>query len=334
MKNEAYININNLKDNIALFKSNYSYDNYILNVSNNAFGHGLELIKYLDDDFKYIYTNSFEDTLKLRKYNHKINIIYNGLITEDNIYDLILNNAILVIRSKKIMDFILSLKIKDKYDIIFSIDNLGFNGFNSKHEIENILECIKNDVHINILGVIANITEKDYLDFKYITSPLKDLELVILNNENDKNKIKGSNAIIVDKSIYGIDTYKKKLFDKSVSILKPILETFSYIDKIVVSNIKKKELYYAVIPFGFNNGLSKNISKVFINDKFYILKEIKNEYSIIIVDDSIKENDIVEIMGVNNRLDSYIKDDIFNYIYFITSNLSINYEKNTKKLNS
>lgn len=334
MKNIAYVSIDNLKHNILEFKKNYSYKNYILNVSNNAFCHGIELIKYLDDEFQYLYTNNFRDVLNIKKYNHKMKIIYSGIISEDNIYDLILNDVILVIKSKDIMDYILNLKIKDKFDIIFSIDNLGFNGFNSKHELEDILEDIKKDVHINILGVIAKLEEKDYLDFKYITSSLKDLELVILNNENDKNKIKGSNAIIVDKSIYGIDTSKKKLFDKSVSTLKPILATFSYINKIVVSNIKKKELYYAVIPFGFNNGLSKNISKVFINDKFYILKEIKDEYSIIIVDDSIKENDIVEIIGVNNKLDSYIKDDIFNYIYFITSNLSINYEKNTKKLNS
>lgn len=334
MKNKALINIDNLKDNILNFKNNYSYKNYILNVSNNALGHGIKLIKYLDDEFHYVYTNNFQDVLNIKKYNHKIKIIYNGIISEDNIYDLILNDVIIVVKSKSIMDFILNLKINDKFDVIFSIDSYGYNGFNSKHEINDILEDIKKDVHINILGVIANLDEKDYLDFKYITSPLKNLELVILNNENDKNNIKGSNAIILDKSIYGIDTSKKKLFDKSVTSLKPILEVYSYIEKIVISNTRKKELYLAIIPFGSIDGLNKNITKVFINNKFYNFKEIKEEYSIIIVDNSIKENDIVEIIGANNRLDSYIKDDILNNIYFITSTLSISYEKNAKKLKS
>lgn len=334
MKNKALINIDNLKDNILEFKNNYSYKNYILNVSNNALGHGIKLIKYLDEEFHYVYTNNFQDVLNIKKYNHKMKIIYSGIITEDNIYDLILNDVIIVVKSKSIMDFILGLKIKDKFDIIFSIDNYGYNGFNSKHEINDILEDIKKDVHINILGVIAKLEEKDYLDFKYITSPLKNLELVILNNENDKNNIKGSNAIILDKSIYGLDTSKKKLFDKSVTSLKPILEVYSYIEKIVISNTRKKELYLAIIPFGSIDGLNKNITKVFINNKFFNFKEIKEEYSIIIVDSSIKENDLVEIIGANNRLDSYIKDDILNNVYFITSTLSISYEKNTKKLKS
>lgn len=334
MKNKACINIDNLKHNILDFKNNYTYKNYILNVSNNALGHGIELIKYLDNEFLYVYTNNFQDVLSIKKYNHKTKIIYNGIITEDNIYDLILNDVILVIKSKDVIDFILSLNIKDKFDIIFNIDINGFNGFNSKKEINDILEDIKRDVHINVLGIIANIEEKDYLTFKYIADSLKDLELVILNNENNKNNIKGSNAIILDKSIYGIDTSKKKLFDKSVSNLKPILEVYSKIEKIVISNIKKKELYLAIIPFGSIDGLNKNITKVFMNNKLYNFKEIKEEYSIIIVDNSIRENDIVEIIGTNNRLDSYVKYNIFNDIYSITSTLSISYEKSIKKLKS
>jgi len=321
--NLAYINIGSLKHNIKSFKNNYSYNNYILNVSNNAFSHGIELVKYLDNEFDYLYTNSFNDALKIRKYNHKTKIIYSGPILEDNIYDLILNDVIIVIKSKKIMDFILNLKIKDKFDVIFNIDVHNFNGFNSKHEINDLLEDIKNDIHINILGIIAYIEEKDYLDFKYIIQSLKNLELIILNNENDKAKIKESNAIILDKSIYGIDTKKKKLFDKSVSNLKPTLEIFSYVDKIVTSNFKKKEVCYAIIPMGSINGLTNNISKVFINDRFFNIKEIKEEFSIIVVDNSISENDKVEIIGSNNRIDFYIKDDVFINLNALTNGLTI-----------
>jgi len=170
---------------------------------------------------------------------------------------------------------------------------------------------------------------------KMIKIKLKVLtELVILNNEDDKNKIKGSNAILLDKSIYGIDISKRKLFDKNISSLKPILEVNSYVTKIVKSINKKKEVWYAIAPLGVVDGINTNISKVFINDKFYSIKEINDEYITIIVDNSVKVNDIVEIFGSNNRLDYFIKDNIFNTINHITSIISINYEKSSKKLKS
>ena len=89
MKNIANVNIDNLKFNISDLKEKFSFKNYILNVSNNAFGHGIKLIKYLNDEFQYVYTNNFQDVLNIKKYNHKIKIIYSGSISEDNIYDLV-----------------------------------------------------------------------------------------------------------------------------------------------------------------------------------------------------------------------------------------------------
>lgn len=331
-KNFALINIINLIDNIKYFKSSYNYEHYILNVSNGAFSHGMEIIKYLNEEFDYLYTSNFNDVKNIRKYRHDIKIIYDGFIDENNIYDLILNNAILIIKSKEIMDFILSLKIKDKFEIIFRIDVNNFNGFGSKHELADILEDIKKDIHIHILGVISDVVESNYLEFKYIMTPLTNLELIILNNENDKNNIKGSNAIIVDKSIYGIDVSKKKLFSKEISKLKPVLEINSYIDKVVANKKGKKDIYLGVMPFGLKHGMTKNITKVYINDKFYNIREIKDSYTLIEIDDYIKEKDIIELIGTNNRLDFYIKDGIFNYMYCITSTLEISYEKGEDNL--
>jgi len=324
--NYAFVNIDNMLDNIKNFKNNYSYEHYILNVSNNAFCHGIEIVKYLNEEFDYLYTINFNDVINIRKYNHQIKIIYNGIINEDNIYDLILNNAILVIKSKVLIDFILNLKIKDKLNIIFSIDINGFNGFDSKNELSGILENIKKDVHINVLGVSANIVEENYQDFKDIIDIFNSLELIILNNENDKNKIKMSNAIILDKSIYGIDVAKKKLFSKEISSLKPILEIISYIDKVKIMLKGKKESYIGVMPFGLVHGFSKSINKVYINGNFYNIREIKDEYTLIDIDSSIKENAKIEIIGSNNRLDFYVKDEVFNAIYSFSNTLCVIYK--------
>lgn len=314
LKNYAIVRKSSLINNIKEFKNNYNYDAYILNVSNNAFFHGMRIIKYISDEFEYYYTINFSDVVEIRKYNHKVKIIYDGPVHEDNIFDLILNDAIIVIKSKDVFDYILKLKIKDKFEMIFKIDKLGLDGISSKIEIADMIEDIKDMVHINILGVIAEVDENNYMDFKYIVEPLKKMQLVILNNELDKNKIKMSNAILLDNSIYGIDTSKKKLFVKNNFNLSPVLEVYSTIIKIV----KIKNEYIGVIPMGLLHGLNTN--KVFINDKYYNIKDIKNDYTLISIDENIKVNDQVEIIGFNLPSHSILE------LSFLTSNLQIDYK--------
>lgn len=319
----AQINTKSLTENLTYIKKHYSFPHIILNVSNNAFHHGMYLIHYLQDTVDYLYTSNFQDVLLIRKYNQEIKIIYSGLITENNAYDLILNNVILLIKNEDTIDLLLNLNIKDKFEIIFNIDKEEYNGIHSKHVLSDILDKIKNDVHIHIKGVQAEIKEKDYFDFQYIISPLKNLELVILNHEKDKTKIKLSNAIKLDASIYGIDTVKKGIFKKEIFPFKPILEIKSHLTKIVVKRSGKKETFIGVIPFGFNQGLSSSISKVYIKNKLYSIKEIYSEFALVLIDASIHVDDLVEIVGQHNPLQTLCD------IFLLTCNLSIVYDDYT-----
>ncbi len=313
----AKINSDKLNDNIKKIKELYKYEHYILDVSNNAFSHGMFLINYLNQEIDTLYTCNFQDVLLIRKYNKDIKIIYSGVINEDNIYDLILNSAILVIKRKKTIDWILKLKIKDKFEIIFNIDTEQYNGIHDKHTLDDIIEELKCDVHIHIAGIIARVKEKDYLDFKYITTPLDEkLEYIILNDEHDKNKIKTSNAIKLDTSVYGVDTSKKRFFIKNYFPYQPILEVFAKPEKIVKKINRNKEYYTIVIPFGKNHGMISTIKYVYINNKRYKIKEISNEYTIISGDASIKKEDLIEIIGSHSSLKS------FQDISYITSNLT------------
>ena len=54
--------------------------------------------------------NHFKDLLLIRKYNKEIPVIYEGVIHEDNVYDLVMNNAILVIHDIKTLEMIRELK--------------------------------------------------------------------------------------------------------------------------------------------------------------------------------------------------------------------------------
>ena len=115
-----YIKINkqNLEDNILTIKKRYSFSYYILDVSNHAFYHGLYLVKYLDVKIDYLYVNHFNDLIWVRKYQSDIPVIYDGEIDEDRLYDLIMMNAIVVVRDISILKLVRSLNLHDTFSFL------------------------------------------------------------------------------------------------------------------------------------------------------------------------------------------------------------------------
>ncbi len=304
--NYLEVNINNIKANLNYLKKEYKYKYYIFDVSNNAFNHGMYLINYIDID--YLYTNNLNDIYLIRKYNKDIPIILNTEIEKDNILDIINNNCIFLVDTKEKVEMFTNTVLYDNLNIILGIDTKGITGFNNKFIIRDIEALIKENNKLHIIGLkSSNITEKDYNDFQYITNNLLalDLKLYIFNDEQDKQKIKNSNALKLDYSIYGINN-KPKLFKKEPKQLKQVLNLYSKITNIMKETKGKKTKYFGIIPFGYLNGMLNNINKVFIKNKLYNILEIKESYSIIEIDENIKINDLVEIIGSNNPLENYI----------------------------
>ena len=184
--NYIKINTKNMLDNIEYTKKNYHYSYYIMNVSNNAFNHGMYLIKYLYEVVDYLYVNTFSDLQLIRKYHNDIPVIYNGEVNEDNVFDLIINNATIVIYDINTLKMIHSLNIKDSLNFIFYVDSTGYYGISSKQDILDYLEW--NDKYLNLVGIMAYLEEKNYDDFKYIIRPIQNVQLMILNNEDDNAK--------------------------------------------------------------------------------------------------------------------------------------------------
>jgi len=321
------INIDNLFHNINYIKSKYNYSYYILDVSNNAFNHGMYIINFLADKIDYLYTNNYNDCALIRKYNKVIPTIYSGIINENNIFDLIINNTIILIRDKKTLENIITLNIKDNLNIILNIDVNNYNGINSKHDILDIIDLLKDNKYINILGLKGKINEDEYDNFKYIISPLKDLELMLFNDEEDKNKIKISNALKLNYSVYGINNVKKSLFKKEEVNLKQIFTLNSKVIRIIKNIKNKKETYTGVIPFGYLNGISEDITKVYINNKLYNIKKINDEYSLIEIDNTVNIEDKVEITSYNNPLEFYYPINTLLYFNILSTNLPIIYKE-------
>ena len=322
--NYIKINTKNLLENIEILKKNYAYPYYVMDVSNNAFFHGMYLIKYLEGKIDYLYVNHFKDLLLIRKYNKEIPVIYEGVIHEDNVYDLVMNNAILVIHDIKTLEMIRELKIKDVVSFLFYIDPKGYYGISKKQDITDYLEW--DYTYFKLLGVMAKIEEKDYDEFKYIIRPIAKPEVMLLNFEDDKKKIVGSNAIMFDYSIYGIEQNKRKLFKKEERLLKQVYALYSKVVEVREITHNKKTKFIAVISFGYYHGMNDAIKSVYIQNKLYRIDKITNEFMYVLVDETIKKDMEVEITSENNPLENYFSEHTINYFSLFHCNLPIQFE--------
>ena len=326
MNDSSYvkIDVNCIYENIKYIKKEYPFLYYIMDVSNEAFSHGMYLTLYLEDQIDYLYVHNLEDVIQIRKYHASIPIIYNGVITSDNVFDLIINNATLVIHDADTLKMIKELDIKDDLNFLFYVDPAGFTGISKKQDILDFLEW--NMKHLHLVGVMAQIEEKDYDDFKYIIRPIADSPLMILNYEKDKRKIQGSNAILLDESIYGINPVVKKLFAKNDKKMRQAFTLYTKISKVQIETTKNKCKYIAVVPFGYVQGMSKKIEKVFIQNKLYEVLRITSEYTYILVDEHITKDMEVEITSVRNPLEDYIPEQTLSYFRLLTQASPIIYD--------
>ena len=162
MDNINYINIsrNVLDDNIKSLKNKFKYDYYILDVSNNAFGHGMFIMKNLEID--YLYTNSLKDVYNIRKYDKDIPVILNDKVNEDNILDAINNNIILIIQRVQDLKEINEFDLFDNINVILNIDVDNNYGIGNREEIKDAIDIITNNKRINLMGIKADISEDKY----------------------------------------------------------------------------------------------------------------------------------------------------------------------------
>ena len=280
------VNIDNLLLNLNNLKDKYSYSYYIIDVSNNAFKLGMYIINYLNIDNIYLYVNNFNDLLLVRKYNKDIPVIYSGLIN-DNIYDLIVNNAILLVKDINILN-----NIKDNINIMLDINK--DMGIYTKNNILELLDLIKINKNINLLGIISYVNKDNYEEINYLLEPLSNVLIKCLNNELDKKKIKQSNTLKLDCALYNSTLYLKS---KIINIRKEVK--------------KKKVTYLGIFPLGYLNGLPLNIKTVLINNKYYNIKNIYSEYSIIKIDEDNNYLDLninlpIKYIFNNQEIDNYL----------------------------
>lgn len=277
-------------------------------------------VKYLD----YLHTNNDKEMLELMHMNLDAR---NGLvINEEQIDDLLkktLNN--MLERWIKPDEWIINLKIVSKWEVI------------KRDILEIALEEIKKVTDHKVLVIKYNIEGLDikssYSDFKKSVSLLKKLNSYVKNIIPEENR---------DWAEILIDTIKKSLKEKTISILK---EKHKDIEKITNSlenfeswEVTKKVLWFKIEELeNVYNIISDNIDKITI-DEFDIeskKKAIKVNFEIKMQE--LEKKEFRESIGkdideIKKLIDSIKIDNIWDILRQINEN-DIQIKKNLHKTN-
>lgn len=180
------INTNILKENIKNIIEKYdNYKYYIGVVKGNAYGHGLDIVKYITQfGINYLAVSTLDEALYVRKLVDTP-ILCLQPIAIDNLDIASKNNITITLSSydyfKQIMDTNLNLKIHLKLDT-------GMNrlGINKKEEVEKIYNFLINSKSLKLEGIYTHLATLGVIDKKWDNQIEK---FLYLTKDIDLNKI-------------------------------------------------------------------------------------------------------------------------------------------------
>lgn len=339
MYRKTYVEIdcNKLENNIKEIKNKYNdYKYYIGVVKANCYGHGIESIKYLiKGGINYLATSSLEEALKIRKLYKDISILVLEPIHYEDILVATKNNIDITIDNKDSFDKLINNNINIKFHI--KIDS-GMNrfGFKDKNDVkyvfDNSNECVKLiGIYTQLYSGAGNSLKKELEQFKDLTSliDLNKIDIVHIDRSltlEQHGKIEFANGIRLGILMYGFNKYryplswKRKLYNKifrikdnykeSILNLDTVLKFYTEVieTKKVSSNEiigyggmydNKSDVIVGILPYGFADYLFINKSYVYINGKKYNIVVNYMDVTSVIIDESVKVGDKVEIFGDN-----------------------------------
>jgi len=311
---------------------------FLLPVKANAYGHGIIPVANFVEAKKlcdYFGVANFQEAYELRKNKITTPILILGQPScEIKYFKFIIKNNIEQTISDENILFTLNQEAKNldkKANIHLSIDTgMGREGVLLK-DFPNILEKILNYSHINLVGVMTHfaVADEKKSTAKIFTNQqiniFKDIKNIINLNLSGKNIIfhtANSAGINFDSNLFdmirpGIASYGYPE-DNSKLKLKPILELKSKICLIKkypknyslgygqTYKTKKENEIIGIVPIGYGDGLNRLLSNkltpIINNIKRKSVGRISMDQFSVIIDNKIKVNDEVIILGEQNKI--------------------------------
>ena len=158
-----------------------------IDVRNNFYNFGLNL---LEDLIKYnnigIFTNTFEDALKIRNINKSLPIILTNIKNIEQAYDLVVNDITLVIKDYNQLEEITNLNIIDKLSIMLQIDINNYEDGIKCKNFSKVASLLEKNSFLNLAGVYVVVNDKknNLDDFKELIEK-EQLRAFVIGDEVD-----------------------------------------------------------------------------------------------------------------------------------------------------
>jgi alanine racemase len=336
-KTFAIIDGEKIESNIKKIIKEYGeYKYYFGVVKANAYGHGIESIKYMiNGGINYLAVSSLEEALEIRKIDKKIPVLILEPISYEAAIEASKNNLTITIDNVKYFKQLLNDKIKLKFHL--KIDT-GMNrfGLKTKEDVTYIYKHANDDLYLE--GIYSHLASgvdgsslfnNEINTFKDLTADidLNKVDIIGLDRSltiEQHQKIAFANGIRLGIIMYGfnkipyVPSLKRKIFNKltfrktmdTISNLK--LETALEFKTTVIEikNVKKGEIVgyggmyvapedikIAILPYGFADYLFINKSMVVINHQRYPIITNYMDVTSVLIDDNVNAGDEVEIFG-------------------------------------
>jgi alanine racemase len=348
-KTWAIINLdifnNNLK-NLMNYYRDYNY--FFAVVKANGYSHGdIEIAQEaLKNGINYLAVSSLEEALNIRKELPNINILCLDPISIEQIDIAKNNNIIITIHD---LDYLKELVRQNTSNLKIHIKiDTGMNrlGIKDNNSFKEAIAIIINNKYLEIEGLYTHMANADSSDNRYYEYQInnfytitKDISLdmfkiIHIGNSAtllNHNKPDFVNGIRLGIAMYGLNPLERKLD----IVLQPAFSLKSEI--IQVKSIKKNErvgysLNYkaendeliGIIPIGYADGIIRKNTGRFVsinNKKYPIIGNICMDMLIVKIDDTIKVNDIVTIIGEDITID-YIANYLDTICYEVICSIS------------
>lgn len=268
----------------------------VIDARYNFYGCGSELIKEIASLKNSLFVTNLEEGIKLRTINSELEIICEEKVGSEYIYDAIINNLIISIRSFEELKSIIDLNLKDQVGIYLVINvNQDYQGIKTEDELKKCLDLLKDKQKITLKGIYGYQSKKQ-VDLKFFEK-------------------------------YGIDFLVNGINFSDQSIYRDLVNLYSKVEfaldakeKILGLRLKQKG-YWVVVSIGLKDGIYP-LKKVVIKTKACKVKKILTNKLIIYSLEKIPVDYLVEIpinqkfLIYNSQLPIYykIKGKILNMI--------------------
>lgn len=289
----GYEPLNSIELSQSALLHNYDYlkkifraDHVIPVLKCNAYGHGYEILKILEArDLTLVAVDGYDEALEVRALSDFDVLVMGGILPE-NYIKVDTKHVIFVIQDMSVLNVLTNLRRDIKIHIEFDT-GMNRQGFDVS-ETKEVIRTLKENTHIELNGLMSHLynsigknqksTKDQMQQFDEIVAQFKKAgfnpEYIHLSKTSGVTDASSKyvNAIRPGIGLYGINPLDDDhLFYEHLEVLQPVMAAYTRVVK--TRHIKsgegvsynhtfkaKKDMDIAVLPFGYGDGLSEQLS--------------------------------------------------------------------------